>query len=278
MANTFLTLLLKAKWVPLAARVGLTAIGIVYFLIGSLTFAAAFELGGLSTKGNVSQVLQWIQQQPMGQILLGLITLGLLCYSLWRFIEAIQDTDNKGNGLQGLSIRVSYLSYGVVYAALTYYAANLLLGSKGTGTDEIDGNTRQTIVQKLLEQPFGQWGVIAFAIGTFSVGVYQIYLSLSGSYRQVIEESALDSNAKEIVIKSGLVGYIARGIVWMILGYFLFRAALKADPSEAGDSDAVMDFMEYQYGSLFLGLIALGLISYGIFMFVRARYQPILKK
>lgn len=278
MANLFFTLILRAKWIPIAARVGLTAIGIVYLLIGSLTFAAAFELGGLSTKGNVSQVLRWIQGQPLGQVLLGCITVGLLCYTLWRFIEAIKDTDNQGNGLRGLSIRVSYLSYGTVYAALTYYAANLLLGSRSSGTSQIDGNTRQTIAQLLLEQPFGQWAVGAFAVGTISVGIYQIYLSLSGNYRQVIEESALDSNSKEILIRSGLVGYIARGIVWLIIGYFLLRAALQADPSEAGDSDAALDFLEYQYGSVILGLIALGLICYGIFMFVRARYQPIIKR
>ncbi|TDB63733.1 DUF1206 domain-containing protein [Arundinibacter roseus] len=261
----------QRRWITLAARIGLVAIGIVYSLIGILTLSAAFDLGRSGTKGNVSQVLDWLQAQPLGQVLLGLITVGMLCYSLWRVIQAIYDTDNKGNSIQGLAIRASFLSYGLVYGSFTFYAAQLLLGtSKGVE------NTRQTVAYELLTRPFGQWMLGIVALFTLGTGIYQIYLSLSGDYRRIVQESPLDTPVQEMLIKTGKIGYIARGLVWLVLGYFLIEAAIQVDASEAGDSDAALDFMEREYGSLPLALVSLGLVCYGVFMFVRARFQPII--
>ncbi|MBU1821891.1 MAG: DUF1206 domain-containing protein [Bacteroidetes bacterium] len=277
MANSLPTTSPRDKWIELAAKVGLSALGLVYLLIGTLTFMATIELRRDTDEGKVTQILQWIQSLPFGQVMLAITTVGLLCYTLWRFTAAILDTEKKGNSLHGLAIRISYISYGTVYGALTYYATILLFG-EGRVPPEGEENTRRTIVQSLLEQPFGQWLVGAFSLGTIAIGVFQIYLALSGQYRQVIQESFLDSRVKEIMIKSGQVGYMARGIVWLVVGYFLWEAAIQSDPSEAGDIDSALNFLEYEYGPLILGIIALGLVCYGIFMFVRARYQPIIKK
>ena len=262
-------------WIEMTGRVGLVALGTVYSLIGVLTFAAALDWGDAREQGRVSQVLAWIQAQVFGQILLALITLGLLCYTVWRFIEAFMDTDKKGNGIRGLALRASFLSYGIIYAALTYYAAKLLFTR---GSSNADGTTRETVAQKLLELPYGRWLVGAFALGTAGVGFFQLYLSLSGTYRQIIQESKIDTRAKEILIRSGQVGYVARAVVWLIIGYFLLKAALQSDSSEAGDTDTALNYLEYHYGSLTLAVTGLGLVCYGIFQFARAKYQPIIKK
>ena len=267
----------REKWIELTGQIGLVAIGSVYFLVGTLTFASSIDFSGQGNKGKVSQVLQWVQEQVFGQVLLAFITLGLLCYTVWRLIEAILDTDNKGNSLRGLSLRASYLSYAAVYGALTYYAARLLFtngANKGGGSE----TSRETVAQKLLELPYGRWLVGAFALGTAGIGVFQIYLSLSGTYREIIEERKIDTRAKEILIRSGQIGYVARAVVWLIVGYFLLQAALQADSSEAGDSDSALNFLEYQYGTLTLATVSLGLVCYGIFQFARAKYQPIIKK
>ena len=195
-----------------------------------------------------------------------------MCYTIWRLIEAFLDTEDKGTKPKGLARRSAYLFSGLVYGASTYYAAKLLFGNSG-GSE--GGDTRQTVVQKLLEQPFGQWLVGALAVGTAAVGAYQIYFSLSDKYRKKIQESKMDRKIKETVIRTGKVGYIARGIVWLIIGYLFLQAALQSDSSEAGGSDSAFSFLENQYGSWILGIIALGLLCYGLFMFVRARYQPI---
>lgn len=260
------------KWIENAARAGLTAKGVVYSLVGIFTFATAFELGSNSGQNGKMQVLKWIQDQPFGQILLGLTALGLLCYTVWRLIQAIKDTENKGDDAKGLGKRIAYLSSGLVYGALTFYAAKVLFGNGGGSGG---GDSRQTLAQKLLEQPFGQWLVGIVAVATAAIGVYQIYYSLSNKYRKKIQESKLDSRIKETLIRTGKMGYIARGIVWLIIGYLFLQAAIQSDSSEAGGSESAFSFLEQEYGSWILGVVALGLLCYGIYMFVRARYQPI---
>lgn len=273
MAHTTLSASSKDKWIEGAARAGLTAKGFVYLLVGTLTFAAAFELGDSGGEGGKMQVLKWIQEQPFGKILLALTALGLLCYTVWRFIEAFMDTEDKGNDPKGMAQRIPFFFSGLVYGISTYYAAKLLFGSGG---GEGGGDTRQTVAQKLLEQPFGQWLVGIVALGTVGVGIYQIYFSLSGKYRKKVQKSSkLDKKVRETLIKTGKVGYIARGIVWLIIGYLFLQAAIQSDSSEAGGSESAFSFLENQYGSIILGATSLGLVCYGIYMFVRARYQPI---
>lgn len=159
---------------------------------------------------------------------------------------------------------------------MTYSAAKLLF-TRGSSQGD-DSTSRETLTQQLLELPYGRWLVGAFALGTAGVGIFQTYLALSGTYRAIIEESKIDTRAKEILVRSGIVGYIARAIVWLIIGYFLLQAALQGDSSEAGDTDTALNYLEYQYGSLTLAVVGLGLVSHGIFQFVRARYQPIVKE
>jgi hypothetical protein len=73
---------------------------------------------------------------------------------------------------------------------------------------------------------------------------------------------------------AGKTGYVARGIVWMIIGWMFMQAALHSDSSEAGDTSKAFSFLESAaYGSYLLGAVGLGLISSGVFNFIRARHE-----
>jgi predicted transporter len=80
---------------------------------------------------------------------------------------------------------------------------------------------------------------------------------------------------KDLFKKAAVIGYIARGIVLIIIGYFLFHAALISNPEEAQGTGAAFDFLENKFGSLMMGIVALGLVGYGVFTLVKAKYQKI---
>ncbi len=260
-------------WVKNFAKVGLTAKGIVYCLIGVLAFMAAFEIG--SSSGNNADktgAFQFILDASYGKILLGLVALGLLCYTIWRFIQAIKDTQHKGSDAKGIAVRLRYAYSGLVYGVLAFYAAKLVLGNGGGG----GGDSRQTLVRELLQQPFGQWLVGIVAVGTALAGLYQIYVGVSGKYKEKIQKAGLKHEAEEMMIRAGKAGYIARGIVWVIIGWLFLKAAMNSNPQQAGGSESAFKFLEdSSYGSYLLGAVALGLICYGIFMFMRAKYKAI---
>jgi hypothetical protein len=263
------------KWVVRFAKVGLIAKGIVYCLIGVLAFMAAFELGGSSSQSSGrTGVFRLILEQPFGQVLLALIAVGLACYAIWRIIQALNDTESKGSDAKGIATRIGYFFSGLVYGALAYSAAKLVLGSGGSGGGGND--TRQSFAREVLQQPYGQWLVGAVAVGTIALGVYQIYRGLSDKYKKQVRNAGLTGDTESMMIKAGKVGYVARGIVWIIIGYLLLQAALQANASKAGGSSSAFQWLENSaYGSILLGAVALGLICYGGFMFMRAKYQPI---
>lgn len=263
------------KWIENFARVGLTAKGVVYCLVGILAFMAAFELGKNSTQSAGKQgVFQFIQEQPFGKWLLAIVALGLVCYTIWRFIQGIKDTENKGDDAKGIAVRMRYVFSGLVYGALAYLAANMVLGnSNGNGGGS---NSRETLASELLHQPFGQWLVGIVAVITMLTGIYQVYYALSDKYKKNVHAAGMKHEIEEKMVRMGKIGYIARGVVWLVIGYLFLKAALQSDAQEAGGSADAFHFLENAtYGSYLLGAVAIGLIFYGIFMFMRAKYQPI---
>lgn len=264
----------QPQWVKRFARLGLAAKGVVYCLVGVLAFMAAFEIGGQSERDlDKRGVFRFILEQPFGQVLLALVAIGLVCYTLWRFTQAFLDNEHEGTDAQGIGRRLGYAFSGLVYGFLSYGSFRMVLGSRGS---QGGGISRQTLVREVLQKPFGQWLIGLVGLCIIGVGLYQIYRALSGKYLKKVQTAAIKSELKELIIRSGKIGYIARGIVWGLIGYLFIKAAMAANASEAGGSNRAFAFLENaSYGSFLLGAVAVGLFCYGMFMFVRARYEVI---
>lgn len=263
------------EWVKRFAKFGLTAKGIVYCLVGLLAFMAAFNLNGNSSDdASRSGVFTFILNQPLGQVLLALVAIGLLCYCLWRLIQALRDTEHKGSNVKGVGKRIGYAFSGVLYGSFAVLAAKMVLGNGVSGGG--NGDSRQMLADKLLEQPFGQWLAGAVALGIIGYGLYQFYRGFSDKYRKEVKNAGLAGNTENLMLKAGKIGYMARGVVLVIIGYLFMKASVNANPQEAGGNVSAFKFLEdSSYGSYLLGAVALGLICYGIFMFLRAKYQVV---
>lgn len=264
----------RPHWVARFARLGLTAKGIVYCLVGAMAFMAAFEIGGKSVKDTgKSGVFQFILDQPFGKLLLGLVAIGLLCFALWRFIQTFMDTEHKGTNGKGIVRRVGYGFSGAIYGTFAFAAASAALGNNSHSGS---ANAEQSMAQELLSKPFGQWLAGAVAIGIIGFGMYQIYRAYSGNYLKKIQANRLKPDVQHLLLRAGKIGYTARGVVYVIIGYLFLKAAIHDNSSEAGGSNSAFSFLEMgNYGSLLLGIVALGLLCYGVFMFVRAKCEVI---
>src|SRR4028118_1471446 len=82
------------SWIEPLGRFGYAAKGVVYALIGVLAAQAALGRGGETTDSQGA--LQRIVQAPFGKLLLGIVTVGLVGYAIWRLVQAFEDTENKG--------------------------------------------------------------------------------------------------------------------------------------------------------------------------------------
>ncbi len=262
----------NATWIKPVAQAGLIAKGIVYCLTGLLTLFAALGIGNAkSGDANKGGILKMVDEQPFGKALLGIIAIGLFCYAAWRIIMAVKDTEHKGTQLKGWGQRIVYVFSGLVYGSLGVLAIKRVL-DKGVG----GGNNRQQLASELLNKPLGIWLAGIVALGMIAVGIMQLHRAWSGKYKKYVQEAGYDLKSRSLLIKSGQAGYTARGIVWLIVGWLFMKAALNSNAKEAGDAaDAFKWLQDSTYGDILLAAVALGLVCYGIFMFLRARYQPI---
>lgn len=259
-------------WIVPLARFGYAAKGVVYIIVGALAALAAFEKGGRTT--NSRGALEEILYRPYGRFLLGLVAVGLAGYAIWRWVQSAADTENKGSGAKGLAVRAGYAAVGLIYAGLAYSAVRMLLGSGSGGGD---GEASQEWTARLLEQPFGRWMVGGVGVGVVAFAVYQLYKAFAAKFRKKLKLDEMSGRTETIATRAGQTGLAARGVVFGIIGVFLIQAARHSDATEArGLSGALRALEQQPFGSWVLGTVALGLVAYGIFMFVLARYRRII--
>ena len=252
------------------ARAGLISKGVVYCLLGTLAFMAAFEIGGQSdedaTKKGVFNLIEGVG----GRWLLGILALGLFCYTAWRFIEAFREARKAKDATKKGGKVIRYLFSGIVYFLLALYAGKRFFGNGDKG----GGDSTQSTVAELMAKPFGDWLVGLLGLAFAVTGIYQVYYGIAGKYRKHVQDLSLRSTASRNLLRAGKIGYVARGIVWLILAWLLFRAAFQADSGEAGGTGKAFHFLEAGwFGSYLLGALGVGLVCYGVFNFVRARFE-----
>jgi hypothetical protein len=259
-----------ATWIERLARFGYISKGVVYGIIGLLAAQAAIGTGGETT--DAVGALEALVEQPFGQILLALIAIGLIGYVLWRFVEAIKDPENKGSDAKGLLQRGSYILNGLIYAGIAYSAVRILLGLSTNN----NGNAPADWTARILAQPFGQWLVGTGGAFIIGLGFYQFYKAFTTKFRREFNLTDLTEREKKWVIGICRFGLFARGVVFCIIGWFLIQAATQYDPQAAGGLDKALQTLgEQAYGPWLLGIVALGLVAYGIYMVVKARYSQL---
>ena len=249
-------------------RYGIAAKGFVYILLGGLTVLAAAGLGG--SKSDTGGALSFLSGSTVGQLLLAATAAGLAAYVFWRLYQTFGDPEGKGKDAKGLAIRVGYFSSGVIYAALAFSAVEMLIGS---GSDSGDGGN--SMIAKALSQTYGQIIVGIVACIYLGKALYQIHRAYSGNYKKKIEEQHFSDKTQKLVVVSGIAGYTARGVVIGIIAYLTFRAAFTNNSDESGGTSEAFDFLQNEFGTLILGIIALGLVMYGIFTLIKARHRRV---
>lgn len=258
-----------APWVQRLARLGYAAQGIVYVIIGGIAAHAAFTPAEpvQGPQGAMGTILE----QPFGKVLLGIVALGLAGYVLWRTVQAVMDPEHTGGGAKRAVMRAGYAISALGYAALTLAAVRMV---RGTGGGQ--GNQQQQATATLMDKPFGRWAVGLVGLGVAAYGAYQLVKAFKSDLdkRLNLEGSAVATRRR--VVALGRAGMAARGVVFCIVGWLVIQAARTYDPGKAqGLQGALSTLRQAAYGPYLLPAVALGLIAYGVFQLVKARYRVI---
>lgn len=257
--------------IEVLARAGYAAKGVVYTLVGGLALLAAVGSGG-STTGSRG-ALYSLLGRPYGLAMLALVAAGLAGYTLWCFIRAIFDPERKGRDARGIAKRAVHFGKGVIHAALVVAVIQMMRGAGGGGDD--DRGARDWTAW-LMSFPLGIWLVGAFGFGILLFGLRQLYRAWAIDMDEPLDLGKMGVAAHAWTARFSRLGMAARGVVFGVIGTFLVVAARQENPAAARGVGGALDAVRAQpYGAALLGLVAVGLVAYGCFQFVLARYRRI---
>jgi hypothetical protein len=249
------------------ARLGLLANGVVALMVGAL--ALRFVLGFGQGLAGPEDALASLPPQPFGRITLAILSLGLWAYAVWKLVQAIVDPEHKGTSFVGMMERVAFGSTALAYVTLGMAGFQLLLG------DRVGGATGpEELAAKILAPHFGRFVVGLFGGIMVLAGLLQVRMGVTTKFRHVMALERMSRTELFAVVALGCMGYLALGSLSIVIGYFLSRVALLYDPDAAGGwQEALALLGSLDPGRWALGMVAAGMVSYGLFFVMLARYR-----
>jgi hypothetical protein len=256
-------------WLDVAARVGLTAYGVVHLVIAWLALQLAFgdRSGSPSSSGAISE----LAQQPFGKVLVWAVAVGMFLLVVWQGIEAVaghrDEMDSTRTGKRLLSAGKA-----VVYGAIGVSAVKVAISSGSSGGKSSEKQT-DSMTAKLMELPAGQLLVGAVGVAILAIGVAFAVRAWTEKFAKHLSAEGRSGDAGTAYLWFGKAGYAAKGVALGVVGSLFCYAALTHDPDESGGLDqALQEVLDKPFGPVLLGVIAVGIGCYGLFCFARARY------
>jgi hypothetical protein len=257
----------RRDWQEALGRIGLVAKGISYGLVGALAIGVAVGLGGQATSNQGA--LHDLAATGFGTFLVVLLCIGFVAYAAWRVMEAV--TLRERDRTKAWGKRVVYLGRAVVYGTLAYSGARIVAGAGNQSQNQKAHKTTSIV----LSWPGGTWLVGIIGAAVICLGLWNLYSGLSRRFESKWL-GAMSAAARRWGVRAGVVGHVARFIVFTLIGAFAIQAASNYTPKDSVGLDGALQKLAHQsYGSFLLGVTAAGLIAYAVFCFFDARYRDL---
>jgi len=259
----------RSKHFEWLARAGLVARGVVYGLIGILAIKVAFGSGGETT--DQQGALKTIAGQPFGKVLLVLVAIGLAGYALWRLVRAAIGHGPE-TGEDDAKDRISGVVSGIAYGALCFTAVKILIGSSSSSSS----SKTEKATGGVLDWPLGRYLVIVAGLVVLGVAVDQALKGIKQKFREDAKTGEMSPRVDQAYTAVGVVGHLARAVVFALIGWFVIKAAIDYDPDKAvGLDQALAKLSSSAFGPVVLGIVAAGLIAFACYSVLDARYRRV---
>ncbi len=253
-------------------QVGWLAKGLVYGLVGVLFIQVAVQRASgaeADAEANQAGAIETVAATSYGAALLTVLAVGIVAYVAWRLFTVVLPGDWTG---KALAKRIGYAVSALVYLSLLANTVDIL-ANRNQDPGAAEDRRLERLVTDVLDLPVGRVLIIVAGLVVMGVGAVFIHTGVTGGYRESM--SAGGGGIEGMAIdRLGMVGWVARGLAFFPVGFFLIRAAWTYDPDEAaGFDDSVREVASHPAGAVAVALVGLGFIAYGLFAALSARYQ-----
>ena len=242
-------------------RVGYFSRAMLYGVLGLIALTSASKISE-GTDG----IFRAIEDFPAGTAILWIMVLGLVAYALFRFCSPLFDIENSGSDAKGWGKRIGHAGSAIGHLALAYSAFQYASSSGGSGGGS--GGAEEAAAGVLSADLGGVvLGILGIAFGIASLN--QFKKAYTGSFMNRIAASAPDFTRM-----LGGAGFAARGVVYAIIGWSLIQAGFLSGGAEQVKTlgSAVASLAGE---GIWFTLVGLGLLMFGLFSLVLARYRII---
>jgi hypothetical protein len=248
-------------------RLGYAVRGALYAAMGILALRIVLGVaGGQAT--DLTGALVYLVSNPFGKLVLIVAVVGLAAYSLWGFVRAIFDPLHRGSDKSGYLARLGFVSSAISYAAIVIFGLKLLTGSGGAAGD----STQQTVAS-VLTHPAG--GALTILLGLIVIGVAigQFLEAYRATFQNDLKGAEMSATTRTLVVRLGRFGMFSRGVIFLVIGWFVVQAGIHHDPAQAqGFGGAFVFLLAQPFGRIVLGIVALGFVALGLHSFACARW------
>lgn len=236
-------------------RMGFAARGLLYIVIAMLLFRSGRSEG-------VSGALAELGKSGGDPLLLAMAA-GFIAYGVWRLADAALNIEGHEFGAKGIGGRLAAGVSGIVYSALAWQAFKLMDGSDSGSRDGAEEGARTT-----LALPGGPMLLILGGAILVGAGLYQLVKAYRYSFCDHLDPVV----ARELWVRwMGRGGYAARGIIFIVSGFFIVNAGLKSRATEAGGMEDALRWLDSPIDLA----VAAGLLLFGLFSLIEARFRVI---
>ncbi|GEM44474.1 DUF1206 domain-containing protein [Deinococcus cellulosilyticus] len=259
-----------APWLVRLARFGYFCKGLMYLTIAFLAIRGALHLGNNQT--DPRGALDYLGRNTASDALLITLAVGLVGYSIWQLIRAFVDPEQQGHKAKGMMKRIGYGISGIAYLTLAWAALRVSWLEDRVSNPQ----SEEQWVARIFEWPAGRELVAVVGVVFLAVALNQLYVAIRASFMKRIKSWHLKPQEQALVVGIGRIGIAARGLVAGMVGWLLLRAAWYVDASEAGGmSEALRNFEKAPGGAITFLMIAIGMLLYGLYAWIQARYRKI---
>jgi hypothetical protein len=251
------------------ARFGLVAQGVSFGLVAVLAIKLALGDGGKAT--DREGALRAIAQDGVGRVIVIALAIGFGCYALWRLFEAVLGRKVESNDEESAWKRAGAVGKAAIYGSLCAAAVSIAVGEGGGSGDE-----EKRATAGILGWPGGKWIVMAIAAAIAAAAVWNLYRGVSQRFLKQLKTGEMNSTVRTWAARIGVVGLLARAVVFGLIAWFFFDAAAHYNANKAEGLDgALRKLAAESYGTWLLSIVAAGLLAYGVFCLIQARYREV---
>jgi hypothetical protein len=205
----------------------------------------------------------------LGAALLVAIAAGLALYVLWRLVSLLLPADNDA---EAWLTRAGYAISAIGYSILAWTAISFAR-HPGTGDGSEDARIEQ-FTRDLMDNQAGRIAVFVVGAGLIGTGLYFLYKGAAATFESELTPGGVGPISHDTLVMLGRVGWVGRGLMIGLIGFFLARAAVNFDPAEAEGLDGALRRVSGStIGTVLVLVVAACLVMYGLFCVLSAPRQ-----